>query len=363
MLNTPHLIPEILHELYTARQPVIIYGAGIRLAKAEAEARTLIEMIPVPVIVTWGAADLMPHYGTFGTHGLKAANLAVQNADYILAVGTRLDTKATGSPASSFAPKARLVMVDIDQAELDKMKAIGRPLYRSVCEDAKYFLSMLAREAENLRPHEGYLPEFDSYLHWHAEIGAWQLENPPGPGRPYDIMRELSDRLREDDVIVSDTGCALAWAMQALELKGRRFIHAWNQTPMGYGLPAAIGAAFASPKGRVILLTGDGGLSVNIGELATVAHHALPIKIILFNNKGHAMCRQTQRQWLDSRYCATDVEDLAFPDFLWVAGAYKIRTPVTLERLLADNEPGFLEYMINPDQGVSPQIKFGEPLA
>jgi acetolactate synthase I/II/III large subunit len=161
--------------------------------------------------------------------------------------------------------------------------------------------------------------------------------------------------------VVSDTGCVVAWAMQALKLPCR-FIHAWNMTPMGYGLPAAIGAAFATGK-RVILLTGDGGLNVNITEFATAVKHNLPIKTMLFNNRGHAMCRQTQRVWLAGEYAATGERDLATPNFKAITRAYGLRTCEFMESLMRSTGPAFLEFQIDYDQGVSPQVKFGDRLA
>ncbi len=366
---------EVVGELIRAARPLFIFGAG---AKDWESARRIMNALNVPCVTTWGAADRFGDhanwYGSFGTHGVRGANLAVQNADYIVSIGSRLDTKATGAPASSFAPQARLVMVDIDEAELGKMPKIGRPLYRSILADNADFLRHLlptASEYASLNQtndaNAGYTPP------WIAQLRLWRDLYPPGPQiptwhedyakpDPYRILAALSDELQLGDVIVSDTGCCLAWAMQAMKWKGQRFIHAFNQTPMGYGLPAAIGAAFATGK-RVVLLTGDGGLMVNIGELATVAAHNLPIKIILFENRSHSMCLQTQRQWLEGRYSATSEGDLSFPDFQWVAGAFGLHRPLTLGALLEDDKPAFWSVRIDREQGVTPQIKYGEPLA
>jgi acetolactate synthase-1/2/3 large subunit len=118
------------------------------------------------------------------------------------------------------------------------------------------------------------------------------------PGiNPYELMKDIAKWTTAEDIIVSDTGCALGWVMQGFPFKGERFLHAFNMTPMGYGLPAAIGAHFATGR-RVVLITGDGSIMMSLPELATISRWNLPIKIILLNNGGHAMCRQTQRQWL-----------------------------------------------------------------
>jgi acetolactate synthase-1/2/3 large subunit len=363
--------------LRQADRPLFVFGCGIRLAGAQEVARRLVELTGVPVVTTWGAADMFPgSVGSFGTHGVRAANFAVQTADLLVCVGTRLDTKATGSPASSFAPKAKIIMVDIDQAELDKMEQIGRPVEK-VCRDAKEFLTELHSDCVTYATHDINTSTW-GYREWSQKIQGWREKYPPGEvtddGKinPYQFVRHLGEKLTSDDVIVSDTGCVLGWMMQAYPFKGERFVHAFNQTPMGYGLPGAVGAAFATGK-RVVLVTGDGGLSVNITELATVARHQLPIKVLVFNNRGHAMCRQTQRQWLKGEYPATSEEGgLACPDYRAVAQAYGLTALQTswadaaqnmLAGILNSKGPAFLELEINPDHGIEGQIKFGEPLA
>ena len=338
------------------RRPVIALGWGVHLAGARQEAKEMITRLGIPCVTTWGAADIMAghqlYVGTWGTHGVRAANFAVQNADLVIAIGTRLDTKATGSPASSFAPKANLIMVDIDEHELAKMEKIGRPCI-TVQADALAYINALSLVGD--------------FSEWRAKIEGWKRDYPAilpeyGPESPYRFMEELGKYLTADDLVVSDTGCPLAWAMQTIPFKGR-FIHAFNQTPMGYGLPASIGCAGAHP-GRVVLLTGDGGLSENITEFATIRKHNLNIKTILFNNRGHAMCRQTQKQWLRGVYHGTSAKDLATPDFTAIAKAYGICTrSVDLEVLMRWSEgPAFLELDIDEEQGVSPQVRFGKSI-
>ena len=348
VMPRPWRVYETLTALAKAKCPVIALGWGCHLAGARQEAREMVSRLGVPCVTTWGAADIMvghPLYvGTWGTHGVRAANFAVQNADLVIAIGTRLDTKATGAPASSFAPKAELHMVDIDGAELDKMAKIGRTCV-PIQADALDFM-------KSLRGGTGFAD-------WIERIEGWKRAYPVvlpeyGPESPYRFMVDLARYLTEDDVVVSDTGCPLAWAMQVLPFKGR-FIHAFNQTPMGYGLPASVGAAFASGK-RVILLTGDGGLGVNITEFATIAKHRLNIKVILFNNHGHAMCRQTQQQWLGGVYHGTSEKDLATPDFKAVATAYGITGAMD------DSWPAFMIFHVEHSQGVSPQVRFGKSI-
>jgi acetolactate synthase-1/2/3 large subunit len=160
--------------------------------------------------------------------------------------------------------------------------------------------------------------------------------------------------------------------MQGFEFKkGQRFFHAFNNTPMGYGLPGSIGACFARPGRRVILVTGDGSLQINIHELATVIRHRLPVKILLFNNRGHGMVRQTQDMWLNGNYYATSIEGgLGFPDFTAVARAYGFPSETLalngdinrkLTQVLKEDGPAFLNIEIDPRHQLIPQVKFGRP--
>jgi acetolactate synthase-1/2/3 large subunit len=354
--------------LKAAKRPVLIYGAGIHLAAVEKEAIYLATLLGVPVASTWGARDLMLwddklNIGGFGTHGTRAANFAVQNADWILSVGSRLDSKATGTPVESFARGARIFMLDIDQAELNKF---GERV-TGICLGAREFLQEAITEARVLE-----LPDFGDWLkktiEWKEKYPACLPEYRKEEGiNPYVFIDKLSDVSLFDDIIVSDTGCALAWMMQGFRFKGQRFIHAFNQTPMGYGLPAAIGASFATGK-RIVLVTGDGSLQMSIAELATVRKHNLPIKIILFNNQGHAMCRQTEREWMDGEYFSTTNKDLAVPDFVEIARAYGLSTKKLelksemeedLYYMLRDSEPSLLEVVVSPDAEVIPKTKYG----
>ena len=289
--------------MFNAKRPVLIFGAGIRLAGAMEHAVAFAHASGIPVAPTWGGLDIMPHddplfIGSFGTHGTRYGNFSVANADLLIAVGSRLDSKSTGTPVSSFARCARIIMVDIDQHEIDKFQHMGLKVEGGCSEDAKAFFT---RALPNVK-HDDYAP-------WLAQIADWKRRYPICPQsyyqeervNPYVLVKALSGLMRDGDTLCSDTGCAVAWLAQAFEFKrGQRFIHAWNQTPMGYGLPAAVGAHYASGK-RIVLVTGDGSLMMSVGELATVGGHQLPIKIILLNNGGHAMCRQTQREWFGAK--------------------------------------------------------------
>lgn len=366
-----------LEAVQKSNRPVLVYGWGIHLAKAETEARELASILGIPVAMTWAAIDLFAHddpmaIGGFGTHGVRYANFAVQNADLIISIGSRLDTKATGSPPSTFARDAKIIMLDIDQTEIAKFGRLGRQIDLGINKNAKLFMQAMIRYVRGQR-----LP---SFANWVQRIQAWKAKYPAclpeyaneQGVNPYWFVKQLSNLLNEGEVIFSDTGFAVAWMMQGFDFKrGQRFFHAFNNTPMGYGLPGAIGASFAQPGKRIILVTGDGSLQMSIQELVTVIRHGLPIKILLFNNRGHGMVRQTQDMWLKGNHYATSIEGgLAFPDFTAVARAYGFPAESlalnkdianTLTQILNSDGPAFVNIEIDPKHQLIPQVKFGRP--
>jgi acetolactate synthase I/II/III large subunit len=370
-------VAEVIQLLEGAERPCLILGWGVRLAEVEESVRELVGALGIPVVTTWAAADVLPSdhpllVGSFGTHGTRYANFAVQNADVVLSIGSRLDSKATGSPASSFAREAKIAMVEIDQSELDKFSQLQREIFLPIKSDLRLFVPLLLSQLQKR--------ETPDHGGWLTRIAKWKSSYPqattanarPGPVDPYHLVEILSDLLVDDDIIVSETGCGLAWMMQGFRFKkGQRFLHAFNFTPMGWGLPGAIGAAFARPGQRIICVAGDGSLQMNLQELVTVTRHNLPIKIILLNNHGHGMVQQTQDMWLGSKYYATSVEGgLAFPDFVRVAEAYDYPTWSVCRNEELDSAlkesltlPGFsfLNVEIASDARVIPQVQFGRP--
>ena len=375
--DIPPKIGECVALLRGAKRPVVISGWGIRSAKAEAELRDVLDLLSFPLAPTWATADLLPadhplFIGTFGTHGSRYANFAVQNADLVLSIGSRLDTKATGSPINTFAREAKKIVVDIDQFELRKFKKYGLELDLMINMDAREFLTALHEALTGFRG--------QNLSEWKGLIASWKERYPICPLsyssekslNPYYFIKELSQHCLEGEVIVTDTGCTLAWMMQGFAFKkNQRIFHDWNNTAMGWALPASMGASLSGDKRRVICVMGDGSLMMSIQELATIAKLKLPIKVILFNNHGYSMIRQTQDQWLSARYCASSEEGgVASPDLQAIASAFGFRTACVssnagieqaLSELFTYDGPCFLNVEVEPAARVIPQVKFGRP--
>lgn len=375
-----NVIASAIALILQATRPVLVLGSGVRLSGAAAFVDTFIDLLGMPVCPSWGAVDMVPGdhpllAGTFGTHGTRAGNFTVQNADLVLSIGARLSTRETGSPLDSWARGAKTIIVDIDPAELAKFPAFNKPLDLAIAADAKEFMQALIDTLGGGKA----LPDWSGWL---AYVRGWRASYPVCSAaareeeavNPYVFVDILSEQLSPNDIIVLDTGCAVAWTMQGFRPKlGQRLFHAFNNTPMGYAVPAALGAALAvGGDRRVICIVGDGSLMMNVQELATVRHHGLPVKLFLIDNDGYAMVQQTQEQWLGAKYYATSRQGgLSFPNFEGLAKSFGFRWSlidrnenigIGVAEALAGAGPTFCGVRISPLHRVSPQSRFGRPI-
>jgi acetolactate synthase-1/2/3 large subunit len=358
-----------------------VLGGGL---KTPPIARELIEQfvnhLGIPVLLTWAGADLLPHshplrVGPFGVYGPRPGNFTVQNADLILCIGSRLSQNITGGILNSFARAATLVMVDADAGEMGKFDGRGISVSQRICARADDFIR-LALDQLSARPPRRCEPWLAKIRHW-QEIFPMERSARRITGRKYvdayDFIEALSHQLPEGETIFVDTGGNLTWTCNGLKVKrGQRLFSAWNNTPMGYALPAAIGAACVDRQRPVTCIIGDGGLTLCLGELVNVIRQQLPVRIVLFNNHGHGIQKQTLETWLGGRYEAVHPESgLAFPDFEKVATAMGFEVITVdddatvgdrLARVYAHPGPIFCNVEINPDQKLYPVLKFGAAL-
>ncbi len=333
-------------------RPVIILGHGVRLAGAAEFVPSLFE-IGVPILTSWPAADLVDganenYYGRPGVYGQRCANKVLAGADMVLAIGCRLSIWTVGYDF----PRAgqRVVMVDIDEAEAKKF-----PTAEWIGQDAKAFIEELPKRWQY------------NLAKWRLQCDAWHrslpwLESPAhddanGYINPHRFVSRLQAHLRPDEVIAADCATGSLAAHQILRLRPpQRLITSGGLGEMGCGLPLAIGASFARDKGRVICLTNDGGIMLTLQELATVAHHHLPIKIIVFCNDGYGMIRDTQRN-LGMEHYGVGLESLSFPDFERIARAFDIPCARSLEFLMELDGPGMMCVDIDPGYRWAPKLR------
>lgn len=371
-------VKDVFAAIRAAKRPILILGAGVRLTKTIPEALRFAEYFRIPFLLTWGAMDVVEHgyelnMGGVGVCGPRAGNFAAQTSDLVVALGTRLSQMITGGKQNLFAPHAKKIMADIDAEELSKFGPNDVVLDLKIQCDLREFFA----ECERL-----YTPgEEDRFMEWRQQINEWRQRYPICLPSSYErkervdayvFIKELSEAAKEGDVVFTDAGGNLSQTMQAFEVKkGQRLISAWNHSPMGYALPASIGAAFASDE-DVLCIIGDGGIMMCLQELAVIAKHNLPIKIFIFNNRGHAIQKQTIDTWLNSRYVAVDeASGLAFADFEKVGQAFGLpivtignheELKVKLSQVLGVKGPVLCNVEIVVDQRIVPMLRFGSGL-
>ena len=358
--------------MWEAERPFVYAGGGIVAANASAELRALVELLDVPAVCTlMGLGSLPSQHPNFismpGMHGSYAANMGMSGADLLIALGTRFDDRVTGR-LSAFAPHAKVIHVDVDPAEISKNRHADLPIVG----DVKLVLPRLVEELNALAP-TAKAKNAAPRQAWWKQIREWKAEHPLVAERsdteikPQHLMSEI-DRLSGGQAIVtSDVGQHQMWTAQLVRFnEPRLWINSGGLGSMGFGLPSAIGAQFARPDKLVFSIVGDGGFQMSIPELATIANHWLPIKIIVMNNGYLGMVRQWQELFYNNRL--SEVELTSFPDVEKLAGAYgfKGRTVDKVEEMpqaLADavNEPGpfLLNVKVSSFENVFPMVPAG----
>ncbi|CDB00771.1 putative uncharacterized protein [Lachnospiraceae bacterium CAG:215] len=326
---TDEQIQVIIEKVKTAKRPVLIFGNGIHIADCVDLARKVAEKLKVPVTVAYDSTDLMPtenqfYVGQGGLLGDRAGNWAIQNADLVLSIGCRLSCRQVGYNVHSWAREAFVIMVDIDKYELQKPSIhVEMPIQA----DAKDFLEKLDESLSNdLEPHKEWL---DICQNWKKKYPVVTEKHYAGSDlvNAYCFLNEISHRVANDQLIVLGNGTVEA-CIHAIYIKEHtRLISNSGAASMGYDLPAAIGACFATGKKNTICLTGDGSIQMNLQELQTIVFHKLPIKIFVVNNQGYHSMRQTEGN-LFPEYTKIGVGpesgDLSFPDMKKIANAYGI---------------------------------------
>jgi len=356
--------------LREAKRPVLWLGHGIRLAGADAKARSLLELAKVPSLVTWAVIDMIDSdhplvYGRAGNYGQRAANFVLQNADFVLGIGTRMPLQQVGYDIGEFVRGGKVAVVDIDPAEIAKY----RERYAlAVCADAGEFLSGMLEELRKspCSAPRAWIERCDDYRRRYPWVGPEHADK-DGYINSYRFMEKLVGHFHPDQVVVTDMGTALLSGHQVLRLKPpQRLMTSLGLGEMGYGLPGAIGASFARGKGEVLCLNCDGGMMMNLQELQTVAHHKLPIKLVVFSNDGYLMIRHTQDALFSGRRVASDAASgVTCAPFGPLAKAFgmpyfQIRTwkdfDDVLPKFQALQGPSICEVFMHPDQPFVPKL-------
>ncbi|MDR1961152.1 MAG: biosynthetic-type acetolactate synthase large subunit [Gracilibacteraceae bacterium] len=361
--GNPGQIKEAAKALMQSKKPVIYAGGGIITSGADDLLRELAEKTGVPVVTTLnGIGSIQARHpnnlGMVGMHGTTTANLAVHECDLLLAIGVRFDDRVTSGLTKRFAPKAQVLHIDIDPAEIGKVLRPRIPIVG----DARLVLA-------DLLP----LTAACAIEPWMRTLRQWQDEyplcyEPDGHLNPQLIMETMGEIGGDDAYVVTDVGQHQMWAAQFYPvMQARHFITSAGLGTMGFGLPAAIGAQIARPDALIYLVTGDGSFQMNVQELATLRQYDLPVKIILMNNGVLGMVRQFQQTFYRERY--NEIQLTANPDFIALAAAYGIKglrvtrpaeTAPALREAVSVREPVLLDFAISPDEVVLPMIHPGK---
>jgi acetolactate synthase-1/2/3 large subunit len=356
--------------LRTSQRPVIIAGNGVRLAHAEKEFLNIVEILKIPVVVSKPGQDLIdyqhPYYVGFGgTKGTRPGNFAMQNADLILAIGSRLAIPFIGYEYELFGREAKKIVVDIDPAELQKNTV---KLDITIQADAKIFLEILLDEVQ-----KNPLPEKHDWVkkcrHWKSRYPSITPEilGKESPICTYNLFDKLSDLLNEKAIIIADAGTVYCIISQVHRVKlGQRVITPAALGTMGFSLPLAIGAYYGSQDSTIVAVTGDGSLQMNIQELQTIVHNKIPLKLFVVNNNGYTSIRNTQNSYFNGRLCGSDPSSgVTCPDLKKIAYAYGIpyealhdqsELDLRMNDILHREGPVICEVFTCTDQQITPSV-------
>ena len=357
--------------LAESERPLIYAGGGVINANATKPMRRFANEYGIPVTTTLmalGASDtthpLSLHM--LGMHGMAFANYAVDDCDFLIAIGARFDDRVAGDPAR-FAPNARRIAhFDVDIAEIGKVKSVDW-----------HHVGVLARDLDDLLAYGRRIGFDKRFETWHAEIAALKAEYGLDYDRdnariqPYAVIEEINRHSKGEAIITTGVGQHQMWAAQYFDYREPRlWLTSGSMGTMGFGLPAAIGAQFAAPGRTVIDIDGDASMRMNIGELETATTYKLPVKVVVLNNYGDGMVRQWQKLYYGNRLSASD-KSLHRKDFVRAAEADGFGfarkldrpedVPAVVEAFMSHDGPAFLEVIIDPDAGVYPMVGPGQP--
>jgi acetolactate synthase-1/2/3 large subunit len=365
-------VSRLIEKLNCAERPLLFAGNGIRLAHAEKEFEQLRVLLEIPTVATWCAADLVPsndptYVGRPGSVAARGANFALQNSDFLLAIGVRLDFAITGYAPQNLAREAHKVAVDIDAAELQKLHPY---LQQPICADARAFLQELLRQKNSIR--------LKNHSTWDARCADWKTRypvvtdehrRPEGRVSVFNLAELIGTEVKpEDKIVVGNSGSAIEIFLLACPtLHSQRLYHTAGLGAMGYAIPMSIAVAIANPGREVIAIDGDGGFMFNIQELETIRRLQLPIKFFVLNNDGYSSIRASQRAYFGEANIGADRNSgLTIPDLARVGTAFGLGTAVIedqsnlradLRRVLEMTGPVVCDVNVLSDEVRAPRLQ------
>ena len=347
----PMQIKRALEGLAQSKKPVICVGGGVLTSGAKPKLREFAKLTNIPVVSTMMGIGAMPsndefYVGMIGSHGVKAANKTIHEADLIILCGARVGDRAVASP-DQVAQNSRVIHIDIDPAEIGKNMKTTIPIVG----DLKNVLTQMLKEVSYTAPKE-----------WLEDIAGWKKEFAKphvkfeGYVEPQGFLEKLSEKLDKKSILIADVGQNQIWCANSFKVSDGRFFTSGGMGTMGYSVPAAVGAKFARPSRDVVAVCGDGSFQMSMNELATIAQNHLNVKIIVMRNTVLGMVHELQDFHYNSRYAITELDEM--PDFAKIAAAYGIESAFASsneeaemysEKMLKSNKPFLLVCNVHPN--------------
>ena len=359
-------VDEVINLLKESKRPIVLIGGGVRLSNANVELLNYVEKYSIPVVYSLMGKDAISedykyNLGLIGSYGNRYGNLALANSDLILVLGSRLDTRQTGTSLDTFAREAKIIQVDVDKNELGSKIKIDI----EINSDVKDFIATLNKYEINIDTTE-WLKKLKEYKNKFSSIVG--IDN--NLKIPNYVVSIISKYLQDEDICV-DVGQHQMWTAQSLNIKAtQRVLFSGGMGAMGFALPASIGACIGSNK-RTVVIAGDGGIQMNIQELEVINRRKLPIKIFVLNNKNLGMVRQFQELYFDKKYLGT-IDDYSVPNFVDITKAYGIKArkidnisklEIELKDIFSSNEPELINIELPVEMTtVEPKLIVNKPI-
>jgi acetolactate synthase I/II/III large subunit len=371
--NINKIYKKIFNYFSLSKKPILILGGGIKYSKSEKIILRVLKKFRIPIVTTWSGIDLVDHsklnyIGNVGVYGSRAANFSVQNSDLIFCLGTRLDTRVTGGVPKNFARNAKKIVVDIDKFEINKRRGLKIDL--KINFELNNFLKQFLKLNKSMIKRNAWLKRCVNWKKKYPIVQKKFFKENKNFVNPYVLIHELSKKLNPKDIIIADDGGHLTWTMQAFKVKiGQKLFSAFGNSPMGYALPASIGASIIKNKSRIICIDGDGSLQINLQELHTIDKLKIPVKIFVLNNNGYGIIKQFQELYLGKRFEASG-KGVSNPSFKKLSKAFNINYNIInnhteikkIGKILSSKKPELIEVMIKEDQKIIPKLQFGNPI-
>ena len=359
---------QIQNNFEMSSRPAVLIGGGIGLAGVNKEIMTWIQENKLPFGSSWHGLSYFDqtsstYLGSVGVYGNRGANALLQNCDYLLVLGSRLDSRQRSGNAKNFAPNAKVQVIDIDIEELNKYISNK---YQTNLLDLKQ-LPRVLKDMKSIKQNQNWLAYVGEIRekYFNKNISTFAVKQKTLS--PYEVIEKINKLIPSEAIVTVDCGGSQCWVHQAFRRTTQTFFTSGGMAPMGYSLPAAIGASLTAPNRQVFAFTGDGGLQVNIQELQTVMHYKLNIKIIIMNNNGYGIIKQFQDSYFEGRYEATG-RGVSNVNFEALSLAYKL-SYTRVDKInqldasvLNKAGPGIIECVFHENTLIEPKVEMGLPI-